>query len=267
MTDVLTPPAAAHPLTEAELGEWHRDGYAIVRGLAEVSLCDEMRRAARDGLARLVEPVEYEADVHYPGSPESREANGGRTARRLKQAHSRGIVFTEWLQHAAVVGRLRQLLGPDLLCPLAHHNCIMTKSPQFSSETGWHQDVRYWSYAQPELVSVWLALGNEGPHNGCLRLLPGTHRQAYSRDRLDADLFLRPELPENRELIREEVAAALEPGDVLFFHARTFHAAGANHTNETKLSVVFTYRGAENRPLPGSRSSSWPELLIPPAPN
>jgi phytanoyl-CoA hydroxylase len=143
----------------------------------------------------------------------------------------------------------------------------MTKSPQFSSETGWHQDIRYWSYTRPELVSAWLALGSERPDNGCLQLLPGTHREPISRDRLDVDLFLRPDLPQNQELIRDAVSAELGPGDVLLFHARTFHAAGANHTSETKLSVVFTYRGADNRPLPGSRSASLPELLIPPAVN
>lgn len=264
MTQLLQSPANLQ-FTDTELEDWHRDGYAIVRGLAEESLRLQMRQAALDGLAHFIEPIEYEADVHYPGAPATRESVGGRTVRRLKQAHGRGFVFTEWIQHPGVVGRLRQLLGPEVICPLAHHNCIMTKSPQFSSETGWHQDIRYWSYQQPELVSVWLALGSEHVDNGCLQLLPGTHRLPISRDRLDADLFLRPDLAENQELIRTAVRAELEPGDVLFFHCRTFHAAGANHTNETKLSVVFTYRSADHRPLPGSRSASLPELLIPPA--
>ncbi|MGD9856794.1 MAG: phytanoyl-CoA dioxygenase family protein [Planctomycetaceae bacterium] len=263
MPNLLTPQAPAHQLTETELNDWRRDGYVIVRGLAGDPLRDRMRQSVLDGLAKLIEPVEFEADVHYPGAPESRESVGGRTVRRLKQAHSRSPAFTEWIQHPGIIGRLRQMLGPALVCPLAHHNCIMTKSPQFSSETGWHQDIRYWSYEQPELVSVWLALGKEHLENGCLSLLPGTHRQTFTRDRLDDDLFLRPELPQNQALIRTAVPAELEPGDVLFFHARTFHAAGANRTSDVKLSVVFTYRSAENRPLPGSRSDSLPELLIP----
>lgn len=262
MTELLTPSAEAPHFSQAELQQWTRDGYAIVRGIAEPRLQAEMRRATFRGLEKLIEPIEYEADVHYPGAPETRDAVGGRTVRRLKQAHSRGPVFTEWIQHPQVVGHLQQLLGPELVCPLAHHNCIMTKSPRFSSETGWHQDIRYWSYETPELVSVWLALGHEHPENGCLHLLPGTHRQSFARDRLDDDLFLREDLPENQELIATAVPALLDPGDVLFFHCRTFHAAGANHTTEVKASVVLTYRAAENRPLPGSRSASLPEMLI-----
>ena len=58
----------------------------------------------------------------------------------------------------------------------AHHNCVMTKNPGYSSETHWHQDIRYWSFQQPELVSVWTALGREHKGNGCLRVLPGSHQ-------------------------------------------------------------------------------------------
>ena len=55
----------------------------------------------------------------------------------------------------------------------------------------------------------------------------------------------------------------LEPGDVLFFHCRLFHAAGANSTTHTKYSAVFTYHAADNRPLPGTRSASLPEVALP----
>ena len=147
--------------------------------------------------------------------------------------------------------------------PLAHHNCIMTKEPRHSSDTGWHQDIRYWSFEQSDLVSVWLALTPENEHNGCLHLIPGTHRLTLDPSRYDEASFLRPELPENRALIAQSVRAELEPGDGLFFHARTFHAASRNHSDATKLSVVFTFRAAGNRPTPGSRSASLPELLLP----
>ncbi len=187
---------------------------------------------------------------------------GGRTVRRLKNALCRHPAFSEWLSQPSLVNRLRQLLGPELVIPLAHHNCIMTKQPEFSSDTGWHQDIRYWSFTRPELVSVWLALGPETKQNGCLHLIPGTHLLTFERHRFDEDLFLRPDLLENVPLIESQVPAELEPGDVLFFHCRTFHAASRNYTLDPKFSVVFTVRPADNPPLPGTRSASMPELLI-----
>jgi len=265
-TPAAEPPCKAGDIsttfTEAEVDHFRRDGYVIARGLLGEDLREQMMAITRDGLARLVEPIEFEADLHYPGAPQSRAANGGDTVRRLKQAHCRGFAFTEWLTQPTLVERLKQLLGPNVAMPLAHHNCIMTKQPRFSSETGWHQDIRYWSFERPELVSAWLALGREYPQNGCLKLIPGSHLLTLDRSRLDDDLFFRPDLPENRALIDQAVYAELEPGDVLFFHCRTLHAADRNSTGETKYSAVFTFRPLDNSPKPGSRSASLPELLV-----
>jgi phytanoyl-CoA hydroxylase len=241
---------------------FHRDGYIVVRGLAGEALLREMRLATEEGLRREIPPIEYEADLQYPGAPRSLEERGGRTVRRLKQAHGRHPVFGQWLNFPPLLERVRQLLGPDVAVPLAHHNCIMTKQPRHSSETGWHQDIRYWSFARPELVSVWLALGDETRANGCLRLIPGSHRMHFDRGRFDDALFFRPDIPENAEVLRNEVTAELGAGDVLFFHCRTLHAATHNSTGEPKFSVVFTFRPLDNPPVAGSRSASLPELVF-----
>lgn len=257
----LTAPVVTHFSAE-ELAAFDRDGFLVARALADESVQQRMLKAIHDGIERQIEPIEYEADLQYPGAPSDRNAQGGRTPRRLLQAHGRGAVFTEWLVHPGITGRLSGLLGSPLYCPLAHHNCVMTKSPRFSSETGWHQDIRYWSFTERNLVTVWLALGDEYPENGCLQVIPGTHRITFSADRFDTDLFFRADLPDNAELIAHAVPVELSAGDVLFFHCRTLHAASANHTDQTKLSVVFTFRGEGNLPTPGSRSAALPEMLI-----
>jgi phytanoyl-CoA hydroxylase len=249
--------------SEDEIQLFHRDGYLIVRGLAPAPLLERMRQVTLEGLSRIIEPVEFEADLHYPGAPPSRDAEGGRTVRRLKQALTRDYAFLQWVTLPGVLNRLKQLLGPRVVCPLAHHNCIMTKEPRHSSDTGWHQDIRYWSFTRPELVNMWLALGPERPENGCLKLIPETHRMTFERDRFDEALFLREDHPANQPLLSQVVHAPLEPGDVLFFHCLTFHAATRNYSPQTKLSAVFTFRPEDNPPLPNSRSSGSPELLLP----
>jgi phytanoyl-CoA hydroxylase len=251
-------------LSPAEIEHFREHGYLIVRGLIPDTVRQAMMDVTLAGLADEIPPVEFEADVRYPGAPASLDADGGRTVRRLKQAYSRHPIFGEWMCSAPLAGRLQQLFGGQrVVMPLAHHNCVMTKQPRFSSDTLWHQDIRYWSYQRPELISAWLALGTESPDNGCLWVIPGSHRMVFRPDQFDDALFFRTDLAENQALIESQMPVELQPGDVLFFHSLTFHAASKNFTDHPKFSAVFTFRPADNPPLPGSRSAEAAELLLP----
>ncbi|MEO1996115.1 MAG: phytanoyl-CoA dioxygenase family protein [Planctomycetaceae bacterium] len=244
--------------------QFQRDGFLILRGLAGGETIQRMREVAIRDLEAAAGPVEYEADTGYPGAPESFALPGGRTIRRLLAAHARDVVFTEWVSQAKVINILRQLLGPSPVMPLTHHNCVMTKQPQFSSDTGWHQDIRYWSFERPELVSLWLALGSECEQNGCLTVIPGSHHWELGPDRLDDQQFFREDLQDNRNQLQKRIPVVLEQGDALIFHCRMLHAASRNRADATKFSVVFTFRPADNPPIPGSRSASQPEMMLPP---
>src|SRR5699024_956501 len=110
-------------------------------------------------------------------------------------------------------------------------------------------DLRYWSFKAPNLINAWLALGEETPNNGCMRLLRGSYHIETRADQLDEAQFLREDHPDNVELLKSAEDARLSPGDVLFFHAGTFHAAGANTTSDRKLAVVTSYFGRDNEPV------------------
>jgi phytanoyl-CoA hydroxylase len=249
-------------LTDIQLEQFQDAGYLILREQVPLSYVDSIRALSLRHLHGEVGDIEYEAELNYPGAPESLESPGGRTVRRLRQAVSRDPVFLHLLREPFLLQPLQQLLGEHIVMPLAHHNCVMTKQPEYSSDTGWHQDTRYWSFSTPELVNAWIALGREDSENGCLQLLPGTHRQQFFAEQLDEARFLRSDLPQNQLLLASAVRAELNPGDLLLFHARCFHSATRNYSSECKLSAVFTFRSAANPPIPGSRSAALPELLL-----
>jgi phytanoyl-CoA hydroxylase len=178
-------------------------------------------------------------------------------------AYARDAVFRRWTTGAIVGDQLRALFGrDDLLLSQSHHNCVMTKHPGYSSATLWHQDIRYWSFDRPELISVWLALGEETPKNGALQVIPGSHLLDLDRGRFDKALFLRTDVAQNRKLIDAAITVELAPGDVLFFHCRLFHAAGMNLSDEIKFSLVSTYHTADNRPIPETRSALLPGIPL-----
>ncbi len=239
-------------------------GYLVVRGFRDAAYCKAVREEVRAQLQPVIAPAEFEADVGYPGAPENRQSEGGMTSRRLLGAIARFPHLRDFAVANDVAAQLRSLLpgAAEPVLSQCHHNCVMTKYPGYSSATLWHQDVRYWSFDQPELVSAWLALGDESTANGALRVIPGSHLTDLDRGRLDADLFLRPDLEENKALIRRAVVVELEQGDALFFHSKLFHAAGKNRTKDVKLSAVFTYHDASNQPIPGTRSAQYPGIAL-----
>lgn len=259
---MTNPESATTEFSHDEVETFQRDGYFVARSLIPLNCIDAMKLITQRDLAAHQGDIEYEAELSYPGAPESLDAEGGRTARRLRQAISRDPVFAKLVKEPFLVRRLQQLLGPHIVMPLIHHNCIMTKQPRFSSDTGWHQDTRYWNFTPGDLVNIWIALGDETLQNGCLRVLPGTHHERAARERLDDALFLRTDLPENQPLLARVVPVELKAGDVLFFHARCFHSATRNFSTESKQSVVFTFRSLDNPPVPGTKSAQWPELLL-----
>jgi phytanoyl-CoA hydroxylase len=249
-------------LTSAQMLAFQRDGYVVVPAFSSPALCEQIVAFAKDELAKQAMPIEFEADTRYPGAPESRTAEGGATARRLLMATERSPQLLAWATGEPLKSLLIQLLGEGVTLSQAHHNCIMTKQPAFSSTTGWHRDSRYWHFARPELVSAWLALGNEQPENGCLWVIPGSHRVVIDVNQLDQHQFLRTDLAVNEGLLSAALPVPLAQGDLLLFHSNLFHAAGRNTTGMTKFSMVFTYRSADNPPKAGTRSALKPEIPL-----
>ncbi|WP_249278464.1 phytanoyl-CoA dioxygenase family protein [Bordetella genomosp. 2] len=242
-----------------------QQGFVVARQFAAPDVVAALRGEAERQLAQAVGPLEYEADLQYPGAPASRQAQGGATVRRLLGAYGRGPLFRQWATTPAVAAWLRAYFNDTPVLSTVHHNCVMTKHPAYGSLTGWHQDIRYWSFSASDLVSTWLALGNETADNGGLFFLPGSHAASFPAGRFDDKKFFRPELAENHAWIERAVCPELQPGDVVFFHCRTLHAARQNSSDRVKLSLVHTYHPASCTPLPGTRSASSPGVPLDPA--
>ncbi len=243
--------------------QFEKRGYVILRNLADKKLVKAIHEEAIASLDPLLGPAEFEADVRYPGAPDNRKSLGGNTPRRLLHACGRSKTYRDWATGTVLKRHLTQFLKTDeVMLSQSHHNCMMTKFPGYSSTTSWHQDNRYWSFDQPDLVSVWLALGSESPENGGLMIIPETHKQLIKRGRLDRNLFLRTDLKQNQALIDSAISVELNAGDALFFHSQAFHAAGQNQSEQVKTSLVFTYHAASNLPIPGTRSASYPSLSL-----
>jgi phytanoyl-CoA hydroxylase len=252
-----------HSLQNAQITELNSTGYLVVRCFLSPESIAALQAVAGAQLAARVPPLELEADLQYPGAPASRAASGGETVRRLLNAYDRHPEFARPALANSVRQWMQAYFGEKVCLSRAHHNCLMTKHPRFGSLTGWHRDIRYWSFQREDLVSVWMALGEERADNGALWFVPGSHRMAFDEQRFDAAKFFRSDLDSNADLIRTAISPQLAAGDAVLFHCNTLHSAGKNQSDAVKMSLVYSYHGASNRPLPGTRSSAKPEVEMP----
>lgn len=154
-----------------------------------------------------------------------------------------------WRDHAAMrelildpkIGQMATELA-DVDGLRVWHDQALIK-PAWGSPTSWHLDNPYWSFYHKQSISIWIALDDATPHNGCLYFLPGSHKLAdFDRnatiqvDRM-ADLF--KVYPEWQSV--EAVCGEMRAGSCSFHTGVTAHGAGANMTPRTRRAMTCAF--------------------------
>ncbi len=240
-------------LDDKQLKQFREDGFLLLRNFATQERCAKILQAATQHIEHQVAPVETEGEYNLTSNT---------TLRRLRQVYGRDELFQKWMREPKIRGILEQVLDDTPILTLAHHNSIMTKMPHRSTETCWHQDKRYWSFQNDNLVSVWLALDSEHADNGVLKFIPASHKIDFEPKCFDERDCFCPKSSKNQELIKTAMQYDLDAGDIVIFHCRTLHYATQNFTDKPKISFVYTVRGRQNLPIEGTRSATYDEIEL-----
>lgn len=117
-------------------------------------------------------------------------------------------------------------LGPDLVNFTAHYICKPAKNGQ---AVLWHQDGSYWNLDPMEAITLWLAVDKSNKDNGCLKVIPGSHRLPLQKLKLDQTvpnmLFSRVDYQFDTS---KAVDIILEPGDVSVHNPFIIHGSEEN---------------------------------------
>lgn len=153
------------------------------------------------------------------------------------------IGFAEYCKTPGLLDMIEQLIGPDL----ALWNMSFFAKPAFDGQaTPWHQDGQYWAIRPLATCSVWVAVDDSHRKNGCLRVLPGSHRLrrlARHRTNESPDLTLDQELLPRELDLREAEDIVLEAGQI------SLHDVYLAHGSEPNRSP-FPRRGMTMRIMP-----------------
>ena len=257
-------------LTDMQLSQFDKEGFLLLPAFAEEELCDTIKDIAKAHLKHKVPPLETEFEYVEKSKEDRKRISDAHseenekyiTIRRLRQVYHRDIVFKQWMESEKIRPVLKQILRDNPTITIAHHNSIMTKMPQSSTATAWHQDFRYWNFENDNLVSVWLALDEEDTENGVLEFIPGSHTMDFHVSQFDEKEYFSEDIAENKAIIATKTSHILQKGDVVLFHCKLLHRANKNISNEAKISFVYTVKGCSNRAIEGTRSTEYHEIIL-----
>jgi hypothetical protein len=161
--------------------------------------------------------------------------------------------FAGLIRHPRLIEAVSQIIGPDLLV----WSCgFFIKEPDSGSYVSWHQDLNYWGLDGDREVTAWFALTPATVENGCMRFVPGSHRQ---QDVPHVDSFAPDNLLTRGQEIAVEVDEAsavnvlLRAGQASFHHGHMFHASAPNRTNSRRLGVAIRYVAPSMKQISGER--------------
>jgi phytanoyl-CoA hydroxylase len=156
-------------------------------------------------------------------------------------------------------------VGPNIALFASHY---ISKRPYDGQAVLWHQDGSYWPLEPMEVVTLWLAVDDSVPENGCMRVIPGTQtsrllRRDELQERTDVENVLESGM--DPALVDESKAVdlILKAGDVSVHQPTVIHGSNANTSPMRRAGLTIRYIPSSTRI---TSDDEWPTFLLRGAP-
>ena len=226
-------------LTNDQIEQYARDGYTVYPGfLGNEDVAAYLRdidtisagntRSSHDKARLEMEPS---------------QAPDGTLVRRIYDPCTYYERFRALSESASLLDCIQQLLGPNLVF---HYSKINMKPPEIGSVVEWHQDLAYYPLTNSDSLAVLFYLDDADASNGCLKVIPGRHRNPLM-DHTHDNTFQ----GKITEAVDEYDAVPVEgkAGTAIFLHGMTPHASITNTSERPRRTLILSYRAADAFPI------------------
>lgn len=249
-------------------------GFAVLPGLlsaAEVAACNRrlagyaVRAGDRSpgGDRSVAIPGVPGASLQYePGfDPDGKDDLARELGvRKFFQFAQGDAFFWDLVRDPRIRGPVEAVIGAgaQLLQSLA-----LVKPPEIGIPKAWHQDAPYFPIAPVnETVGVWIALDRATLENGCMQVVPGSHRQGPVAH-VQGDTGWRLDDAASARAQAAAVAIPVEPGSALLFDANLLHFTDANRSPARRRAVQFHYSSARTVARGNQRLEALAQAVAP----
>jgi hypothetical protein len=215
---------------------YERDGVAIIRNVLEPALVAELDRH-----------IDWLITRH----PELRPERLGHWL------IAEDPFWVRFISDVHLLDLAQALVGPDIGFFAADY---IAKPPRDGQAVLWHQDANYWPLEPMEVVTVWFAVTQAGPHNGGVSVIPGSHHlglQPHPRQ-TDSVNLLNSQVDPAVFDESQAVDIILAPGDVSVHHPYTLHGSKSNTSDAWRRGGSIQYMPTTTR----ITDDDWPSAFV-----
>lgn len=226
-------------------GDFRTNGFAIVPGLADAPLLEEMR-AVYDGM--------LDGSIPCPGTD---RGLGGLT-RQIMLPHFHHPLFAQ----NAAIDRGREIAAELIGCadPQFFFTMLIYKPPGHPHETPWHMDMGYaampmtaagTTWPNNVVAQFWLALDDVDEDMGCMEFIPGVQERPMPPHFVasgapdDDGRLLAIEDPAARLPLETAVKCPLSAGSATVHGYSTPHYTGPNRSVRGRRAFIFSFADRE----------------------
>lgn len=229
-------------LTPEQMAFYDEQGYIIIEDFISKEEIAELLGA----LDRLVEEkakgmtkdeAGFNLQTVHEGGEQVNNFGGKIVApgllRKIQGITKHSPEFAAFAEGDKLLDVVEDLIGPTFY----HHSSkLMFKPARHGTNKPWHQDYAYWASTKPEQITCWMALDDATLENGCMQLIPGSHKWGLV-EHVGHELQVSEEnIPMDQVQVAEMKAGAL-----LAFHVLTLHYSAPNTSEKGRRSLIVDY--------------------------
>ncbi len=142
------------------------------------------------------------------------------------------------VRNEKILDAIEDVIGPDILCWGASFFCKPAHDDRYVS---WHTDTFFYGFEPAETITAWLPFNDATEESGCVRYIPGSHKQVtvheirqdernlvYGQHALDIDES-------------KAVDAVLRAGQVVLHHESVVHGSNPNRADHPRVAISIHY--------------------------
>ena len=220
-------------LSEAEIRHYHHHGYVIPDYQLPMPVVNEIRKELESLLSN--NPQLTADSLFVPHAPQN-------NSQGMKASNPE-----KWLQfarHDDILDMVADLIGEDIIL---WGTTVFGKPAHTGKATPWHQDGQYWPIRPLASCSAWIAIDEVNTENGCMRVIPGSHKGSAVLEHHtnpSDDLTLNQELNEDQFDEKDAVDIILKPGQMSFHDINMVHGSRHNTSSNRRAGYVLRFMPA-----------------------